>query len=479
VASGYRSSHSFLPKDSAWPWKLKTYLSSMFGFEVVFTNLAVRGMPSHFQAVFMFKKNIVHVAKADLILVDLSANDRPEDRDAVQFFKTGNNFVPRTVRAYDKYYRFAEGRLLMQLLLTHCRPSAAIMYIEVHSSSERLLPIIKTRTDIEKELSKYPCGDDRRTDNCSYTTSNKRNLNPCPQPVHTFTHWLPLVQLKVPLLAYSNVVCPLAGNGPDKFWPDLHPPGESHDFLAQLIAGSIFELSTPELPDYSSANGPVRDTTLRLQISDWNLYINGNMKAKYPYDMDEKAADCAIFSKSDYTAQKPKLFVPILQGSSWGFRADVAGKPGWICDVDMVTSKMSLNDGDGNIVALPAKLDASKFIPGPRDIVFTMRTNVHKPRISLQMLASYNPIMGKLSCAAYGEGTGDMASKVPFVFNTRWSDRTSQEIGFEMDLSFPDVYNVQNNVHQQDKTNVDASLTFIMLCRAHHGKVKITNLIGC
>ena len=466
VASGRGS-----PKGTAWPSALERYLRQVFHFDVHILNLALRAQPSQTQAEFSFKNYKAYIAAADLIIVDITANDRANDPRVRAHFGKRHHSADPPVHNYDKYYEFAEGKLLMNLLQMYSRPMSAILYVEVHTSSERISPILKTRADIEAEAASFPCGDPRRAVNCSYV-NNMTLLSQCPAAVDTYPHWMSLVQYKIPVLSFPTVSCETIGTGKDKYWPEIHPPAESHDYLAKILVASIFEMSAEELPDYTASDGPIRDPVLRDQIADWNQYIySGNGFNRGSSDADLKDTICASSPVSDMSVVHSKRFQPLRRGADWKYFEDVARKPGWICNQSPNRSNVEAESSaalDEDKVVLPEYIKFSSFKPSRRDIVFSVRTSEVLPRIVLQMLSSYDHRMGTVTCGVYNQ-TGMMTGGSPFVFNTRWSDHSSQAVGFDMNLKVDTV-----PTHK-----ADAFLSFDILCRANSGKIKISAVVGC
>lgn len=456
LPAGYRS----FPYGSHWPRKFEDMLNKIVGFKITVINVAFRASPSHDQATFLFRHLRRFIVLADLIIVDISANDRPSSRELRR--TAGVTTAEDVPLPYDTAFKLAEGKLLMQLLLLYKKPSAAVLYVDVHTSSSLINPNITTRAELELELSKPPCGDPLRVDECIYV-EHQQNYSICPADISTYPHWLPLVQLKIPLIAFSTVVCPYIGVGHDTFWPGLHPPPKHHYFLAQMITAAVFEMAQADLPDYSSPDGPVSDPSHRAMIADWNKYIHDPIsKSRQASDADVKAAECAVDPKTYLTATKPIRFKPKLKGAGWRFMEDVPGKPGWVCAEKASSDKVT--------PPLPNRLNVSTFTLLERDIMFVMQTGLKKPRIMLQLLVSYTSIMGILSCGAYDEN-GVLTGDKPTLFNTLGADRTSQTAGFDLNVAVPD-----GKFTSDVKSEIQ---TFHLLCRADHGKIKLTAVVGC
>ena len=124
---------------------LRGYLEEIFGVKVYVHNLAIRAAASQAQANLLFQKSkMSKLLLSSLVLVDISVNDRPSHRDVkneamkVSNFKDVNSTKGEKVEILLEQEKvFAEGRMLMKLLLHSLPSTVGIAYFETFVSGGR------------------------------------------------------------------------------------------------------------------------------------------------------------------------------------------------------------------------------------------------------------------------------------------------------------------------------------------------------
>jgi hypothetical protein len=289
-------------------------------------------------------------------------------------------------------------------------------------------------------------------------------------------HWQPLVEYKIPVISYLDMVCPFAmppppgGKSPPQhaksaFWgPNLHHGAEFHQFTAVVLAHAIHEYALNDISE-TSLDGdlpswlPHQDAISKQQIADWNTYVY-NTSTDAALDLDTKTIKCSMEPLQSITKV-------LEHGSDWSYYEDVRGKPGWIC-ASKGDGKALLSSRTTGHRTAPRRRPARTEQPtastriSPRSLSLSVLLLRVQPIIKMSVLMSYDPRMGALRCCIEPYGR-----KYCHIIDTLWTDQTSQIM--TVDMTFPDL---------PDHTSTSV-LQRSLICSANNGKVKIVEVKTC
>jgi hypothetical protein len=399
-----------------------------------------------------------HVKKTDLVLVDIGLNDKPhhdpEFREHVAYFEESDKLsaTAREVALAKERKKQGEGRLLMQLLLRFAPPTTAIMYIETFVGGGKTAPVIHSYPDL---LAARQQG---LTDGV-YDFEEKSITFDCYPDVGRYYHFQALVEYKIPVFSYPDVVCPINNNS---YWgKSMHHSKEYHQFTAYLLALSIYELAKRDISETSL------DAQLPFpvgRIKEWNDYIY-DRSTDIKSILDSKLVVCTITPLSYMAVNRPGRFKPVRVSSAWRYYMDVPDKPGWIADpISVAASSSSV----------------------PRVIVFPITLSTNQPMLRLSFLKSYNSTMGTLSCCI---SSSESQHHCPphadtYVFDGHWSDLTSQGVAVAVHLANISATLTATSPHRvgtssKKRTIIPDFVKRNVVCTADGGKFKLIGVVGC
>lgn len=382
-----------------------------------------------------------HLKKGlDLILVDISLNDKPhhdpEFREYVAYFEGegGLSAAAKEASLVKERKKQGEGRLLMQLLMHFAPVTTGIMYLETFAGGGKTSPVIHSHQDL---LNAQKEG---LTDGV-YDFEERAIVFDCYPDVGRYYHFQALVEYKIPVLSYPDVVCPISRSNNSYWGAVMHHSREYHHFTAYIIALSIAKLSESDISNTSVDEALPFPVT---RIHEWNDYIY-DPSSDTKLSLDSKYVVCIITPLSYMAVNRPARFVPGRRDGGWKYYMDVADKPGWIADA----------------------LNPLQATHAPRDIVFPITLSTEQPMLRLSYLRSYNKSMGTLSCCI-SESSSRLhcpAQASRYVFDGHWSDLTSQ--------------GVASAVHLSNIKGTAATVQRNVVCTADSGKFKIIGVVGC
>jgi len=409
----------------------------------------------------------VSAKNVDLILVDIGLNDKPhtdpEFQETVAYFEDADRISTAAKEAslLKERKKQGEGRLLMQLLLRFAPTTTAIMYFETFAGGGKTAPIIHSLEDF------VAARRDGLTDGV-YDFEEKAIVFDCFPDIGRYYHFQALVEYKIPIFSYPDVVCPIHNNS---YWGnDMHHSKEYHHFTAYLLALAIFELAKSDISITkfdSELPFPVK------KIKNWNNYIY-DPSTDSKLRLDSKLVVCAITPLSYMAVNRPARFTPVRKGGAWRFYQDVANKPGWIADARTDDASPS-SHGDRS-----------------RDIVFPITLSTEQPMLRLSFLRSYNKTMGTLSCCITSSTTNIMCAPDAntYIFDGHWSDQTSQGVAVAVHLNNIPVSSSPTRLSKpsatagvsKSKSNPAMKPDVVkrnIVCTADKGKFKIIGVVGC
>lgn len=444
----------------------------------------------------------------DLVLVDIGLNDKPhndpEFKEYVAYFEDVTRITDAAKEAslLKERKKQGEGRLLMQLLLRFVPSTAAIMYFETFAGGGKTAPIIHSFQDLVAARKQG------LTDGV-YDFDEKPIMLDCYPDVGSYYHFQALVEYKIPVFSYPDVVCPIHNKS---YWGNsMHHTKEYHHFTAYLLALAIFELAKSDISETkydSKLPFPVS------RITDWNNYVY-DQSSNTKLNLDSKLIVCAITPLSYMAVNRPNRFTPVRKGSAWQFYADVRGKPGWIADaiVDDHASYATLNHNQSRDDYTGIGGIASRSRSRSREIVFPITLSIEQPMLRLSFLRSYNKTMGTLSCCISSSSSNSFCTPDTtniYVFDGHWSDMTSQGVAVPVHLNnvttstdlkssslsdpnsdwrkqsnskykYKKTHKINSNdmiKKKQESTN-SMTVTRNVVCTADKGKFKIIGVVGC
>lgn len=393
---------------------------------------------------------------ADIIIVDIGFNDKPhhdpEFKERVSYFESAEllSAAAKEASLVRERKKQGEGRLLMQLLLRHAPPTAGIIYYETFVGGGKTSPVIHSLSDLQAALRQG------LTDGV-YDFQEEPITFDCFPDVGRYYHFQALVEYKIPIFSYPDVVCPIRN---ESLWGrTMHHSKEHHKFSAYLLARSLRAIARQDTSETQF------DDMLPLpagRIKEWNSYVY-NSSSDNKLTLDSKLVDCIVTPLSYVAVNTPLKFVPVRKGTDWRYYMDVAGKPGWIADA-LPTSKVSTATSSENSTDLVPK----------REIAFRVTFSALQPMLRLSFLRSYNSSMGTLTCCISKREhrlSRCAAEARLYDFSGHWSDLTSQGVAVSVHLE--NVY-AKNGAHSPP-----AHVKRNVVCRADGGKFKLIGLVGC